>query len=63
MGQLNPAAFQKAATADDEGLEVLKEHVALLKKVCRLKAVYCLKDVRRQVSMQGGVPLKVGGGE
>lgn len=50
MGQVNPAAFQKAATADDEGLEVLREHVGLLKKVCRQKAVYCLKDVRRQAS-------------
>lgn len=53
MGQVNPAAFQKAATADDEGLDVLREHVGLLKKVCRQKAVYCLKDVRRQVGPSG----------
>ena len=49
VGQVNPVAFQKAQQADDEGLEVLREHVGLLKKVCRQKAVYCLKDVRRQV--------------
>ena len=50
VGQVNPVAFQKAAAADDEVLEDLKDHVGQLKKVCRLKAVYCLKDVRRQVS-------------
>jgi hypothetical protein len=57
VGQVNPAAFQKVATADDEGLEELRQHVGLLKKVCRQKAVYCLKDVRRQVcSGMGGLP-------
>lgn len=55
VGQVNPAAFQKAATADDEGLEALREHVGLLKKVCRQKAVYCLKDVRRQVKQAATV--------
>ena len=54
MGQVNPAAFQKVAAADEEGLEELRQHVGLLKKVCRQKAVYCLKDVRRQVGGTGG---------
>ncbi|KAL4430905.1 hypothetical protein ABPG75_006161 [Micractinium tetrahymenae] len=57
VGQVNPAAFQKAATADDEGLEALREHVGLLKKVCRQKAVYCLKDVRRQMEESRGARL------
>lgn len=36
---------------------MLREHVGLLKKVCRQKAVYCLKDVRRQVSMLMARPV------
>lgn len=55
VGQINPPAFQRAAAADDEELEQLRGHVGLLKKVCRQKAVYCLKDVRRQV---GGRPVQ-----
>ena len=57
VGQVNPAAFQKVAAADEEGLEELRQHVGLLKKVCRQKAVYCMKDVRRQVgSGMGRLP-------
>ena len=31
-------------------LDELRDHVGLLKKVCRQKALYCLKDVRIQAS-------------
>ena len=58
VGQLNPAAFQKAQAADEDGLEVLRGHVGLLKKVCRQKAVYCLKDVRRQMEESRGSRLR-----
>lgn len=49
VGQVNPTAFQRMQAADDDQLDELREQTGLLKKVCRQKAVYCLKDVRRQV--------------
>lgn len=56
-GQVNPGAFQRAAAADEDGLEELREQAGLLKKVCRQKAVYCLKDVRRQMEDSRGARL------
>lgn len=38
-------------------LDALRDHVGLLKKVCRQKALYCLKDVRIQAREGKGTRL------
>jgi hypothetical protein len=58
VGCANPAAFQRAAAADEAGLDQLRHDAGLLKRVCRLKAVYCLKDVRRQMEESAGARLR-----
>lgn len=49
LGQANPPIFRHVQTASYEQLEALRSNIALLKKMCRSKALVLLKDVRCQM--------------
>jgi hypothetical protein len=58
LGQMNPPIFAQAASAKPEMLESYKSRIGLLKKVCRLKAVALLKDVRVQMEESRAARLR-----
>lgn len=58
LGQANPPIFRHVAQSDPEVLESYKARVGLLKKLCRLKAVALLKDVRVQMEESRSGRLK-----
>lgn len=58
LGQMNPPIFAQAANAKPEMLESYKSRIGLLKKVCRLKAVALLKDVRVQMEESRAARLR-----